>query len=343
MKKIKIILGLLLTLLFAFNLTSCSKTSSETSSKEESGLKTLKIGLPGQSAELGENPKLAVKLGYMEEELKKVGYKAEYVGFAQAGPAINEAFAAKEIDLAYYAEFPQIVARSNGVNIKAIAAGNSEQQYAILVQRDGNVKSVKDLEGKKVIVGLGTITHKYFGDVVKSSGLDESKIQVINTVADAQSIFGSKQADAMLTTYLMAVYLESNRTGKVLETTIDRPESSAGFILAGRDEYLKENPKAATAIIKALIRSSQYAGKNPDKVYEAIQDKKIPLNIYKEIYSYDPAFSYYNPELTDRYKKKAQSVHDFLYSNKLISKKVDLNDLFDDTYYKKAVEELGSK
>ena len=45
---------------------------------------------------------MALSKGYIEEELEKVGYKAEVVYFQQAGPALNEALATNKIDVAMY-------------------------------------------------------------------------------------------------------------------------------------------------------------------------------------------------------------------------------------------------
>lgn len=78
--------------------------------------------------------------------------------FAQAGPAVNEAFAVNEIDVAVYAEFPLITAASNGVDLKGFALSTSQLNFGILTRKDSGIKSISDLEGKNVVVALGTIS-----------------------------------------------------------------------------------------------------------------------------------------------------------------------------------------
>ncbi|MBO1916206.1 hypothetical protein J4727_10175 [Providencia rettgeri] len=51
---------------------------------------------------------LAKQLGYLEEELQKVDYQYSISGFAGAGPAVNEGLATNAIDIAVYADFPEL-------------------------------------------------------------------------------------------------------------------------------------------------------------------------------------------------------------------------------------------
>ena len=104
-------------------------------------------------------------------KLAKVGYKPDYQGFAQAGPAINEAFAAKSLDFAVYGDMLAITAKSNGVDVKIIASVSSQQDYAIVIGNQSDIKSVSDLKGKKIAVGFGTVTYKYLEDLLGLNGL----------------------------------------------------------------------------------------------------------------------------------------------------------------------------
>ncbi len=124
-KNLKKLLLPAMALALSLTLAGCGNSGNTGSSKErgtDTGLKTIKIATPGQGGVLVENAMLSKGLGYIDEELEAAGYKAEYMGFAQAGPAINEAFAAGEIDYAVYNELPAIMAKSNGIDIKIIAA-----------------------------------------------------------------------------------------------------------------------------------------------------------------------------------------------------------------------------
>ena len=84
-------------------------SSSDTQKSEE---KIIKIGSPTtDGTQLVENAGLAYRLGYLDEELEKAGYKAQYIGFAQGGTAINEAFASGQLDVAFVGDIPEIIAK----------------------------------------------------------------------------------------------------------------------------------------------------------------------------------------------------------------------------------------
>lgn len=125
-----------------------------------SGTKVIRIGITGQDAEssLLDNAQYFYKLGYLQDGLKKEGYTVELKGFAQAGPVVNEAFAANEIDVAVYAEFPLITAVSNGFDLKCFALSTSQLNFGLLARKVSGIKSISDLEGKNVVVTLGTIS-----------------------------------------------------------------------------------------------------------------------------------------------------------------------------------------
>lgn len=320
---------------------STAKDQTTGSSTAKDDLKKVRIGICGADGTeaLVESLALAYKLGYLEEELNKDGYTAEFYGFAQAGPAINEAFAAGEIDVGFYADFPLITAISNGVDISGFVLTNSEMNFAVFARKDSGIESVNDLNGKNVIVGAGTILQKYFLDVVDKYSLDLKSINQINSLSDAQSLIASGNADAVIYNYQAALLLEANGLGKVIQNSTDFPEYSSAVVGAAGNEWLKENKSAASAIIRALSRAQEYAAENPKDVYDKFATDTTPASIFEKVYSYDESFEYFKPEITDEYLKRAQTVADFMYENGLTKSKVDVNNAFDTSYVKEALSQ----
>lgn len=122
--KTRLILGMIMMVALSFSMVSCGNknddnenetiqaaTNTADTQKEEAKeteLKVVKLASPTQDGNFVENAKIAQDQGFIEEELAAVGY-TEYVAFAQAGPAINEAFVSDEIDIdlvdtSYYEE-----------------------------------------------------------------------------------------------------------------------------------------------------------------------------------------------------------------------------------------------
>ncbi|MCX4325860.1 MAG: ABC transporter substrate-binding protein [Lachnospiraceae bacterium] len=338
-KNLKKILIPALVLTLSLTLNGCGKNTAADSQKNSSGntqntgeLKTVKIATPGQGGVLIENALLAQKLGYIDEELKAAGYKAEYMGFAQAGPAINEAFAAGEIDFAVYNELPAMMAKSNGIDIKIISTVTQDYNYAVIANKDSGITSAKDLSGKKVIATTGTILYKYFADICRENNIDISSVELVNAQADANSVLASGQADAYVTAYSAALQLEEAGTGSIIEDTTGNADERTGIILAARQESLSSGPDAAAALVKALKKAADFAQKNPDDVYGYLKTDNYTEDTLKKIYSYDTSFSYFEPAFTDIYKSHLENQYEFAKENKLLGGDVDLNAFLDNTY-----------
>lgn len=324
-------------------LSACGKGSSNVSDNGQAAsgkLQTVTIGASSQTARLSECALLAQNLGYIDEELEAVGYKPEYVGFAGAGPAINEAFAAGELDYAFYVEFPVITANSNGVDVTVIAAASTEQHYALLASESSGIKSGADIAGKKIIVTPGTILYKYFSELCEKYNISVDDVEIVNALSDAQVVLKSGDADGLIISYGGALMYGNMGLGNVVEDTIGDADLATGLVLAGRADYVEKNPEVDKALVRALYRAYQYAQENPDKVYALLETEASPVSVLKQTYAYDTSFEYFNPTLTEDYLSRAESVYDFADSNNLLgSENVDMDKIFDNSYVEAVIAE----
>jgi sulfonate transport system substrate-binding protein len=311
-----------------------SEAGQDTNSEGTTGeLETIRIATSAATAVLTESAGIADAKGYFDEELAAVGYQVEYVGFAGAGPAINEAFAAEEIEYAFYAELPILTANSNGVGITAIATANSEYNYGILATEASGITSGADLAGKKVIAPYGTILYKVLADTCDKYGYDISEVEIINSMTDAATLLASGDADAIITAYSGALMYAGMGLGTVVDSTIDGTGSPAGLVLAGRSDFVSEHPDVDKALIRALYRAYQYAEENPDDVYELLATESSPAGINRAAYAYDTSFAFFNPQFTDSYLENVQAVYEFASTNQLLgASPVEVNTIFDSSY-----------
>ena len=66
-----------------------------------------------------------------------------------------------------------------------------------MVQKNGDIKRIKDLKGRTVGVPLGTTAHVYLIKALKANGLTTDDVKLINLQPDdAQAAFESKKLDA---------------------------------------------------------------------------------------------------------------------------------------------------
>ena len=234
--------------------SSDSSSTEQAASSASGDLKPLRLGCPGfDDYPLLENGKLAYDKGYLEEELNAAGYTLDLVTFQEAGPAINEAYASGELDMAFYGDYPAATAYSNGVDIRVIGVADKQMNAGVLAQKDAGIQSPKDLEGKKVIIGIGTNYQEYWKHLVDTYDIDESKVEIVNVVSDAASVFTTGEADAWLTLYYNVVYYENQGLGVDVENSVAHPEMASLWTVTGRNDFLQENPDAAVAVLLSLI------------------------------------------------------------------------------------------
>jgi len=111
-------------------------------------------------------------------------------------------------------------------------------------------------------------------EILKKYNLDEDKFVSVNAGgADGQSIFSAKEAEAIFTFYYTALYMESKGLGKVIDSTLDKPEVGTQSLAVGRTKFLEENPDVAVAIIKALERAKDFAKENPEEAGKLAKEK----------------------------------------------------------------------
>lgn len=284
---------------------------------------------------------IAQEKGFLDEEMEKAGYEVEVIGFAQAGPAINEAFVSDEIDMAVYGDLPATIGKSAGTDLSIFAVDNDQMQMGILAQKDSGIQSVEDLRGHKVIVAAGTIFQEYFKTILQDAGVDESEIEQINTYSDANSIMTSGDADALITSTLIAYFLEEQGVGTVVQTSEEHPDWTAQFFAVGQTQFLKENPEAAKALIRAGIRGKEYLQKEKEEGYQLFAERTngYSKSVYEKSFAYDESFEYLDPILNQDNVERLKKLVEFAKQESLTAGEVDVEQFVDTSYGEEVAKE----
>lgn len=346
---------LLIASIMALGLVGCGSTGSQTEVQNEAettveesdasetgdtSKKVFRLGINGAGgSELYDGAAVAVKEGYLEEELNAIGYTLEISPFAGAGPEINEALAGDSIDAAIYGDFPGFTSKSKGIDTTVVAVVNKEYQAGILVG-SADIQSPQDLEGKTLIVSTGTVMQYYWENYIEETGIDASSINIVNST-DPVTLLQTGDADAMVGVLYSAKYMESIGLGTVLDSGIDESKGATSQFFEVSTALLKENPELGVAINKALIRGYEAATNDPSVFYAALSTDTISAEIMESAYGFDPTLSYISPEITDESIEYYENLNNWLYDRGLITEKVDVASYFDTSYYEKAVEELA--
>lgn len=315
-----------------------SEAASDVSS-ESAELKNFNIGFTGaDDSYVGSLMNVAMKEGYLEEELNEIGYTVHPVA-AQTGPVLNESLASGDLDAIVYGDFPAFTAVANGLGNKIVAVVDSKSQYGILTADSAKIKSVKDIEGKNVCVAQGTVLQFFWDRYAKAKGIDTSSINIVNS-SDMATLFQSGDIEVGLSTLASTYYFETMGIGT---TVFDTGEDSAytTFVATVRGDFLDENPEIGVVINKALIRAYNAVLENEDILYEDQASGNIGAEQWKKAQAFDPTFDNLKVEITDDTLDFYKELNKWLVDNGVISSEVDLDDFVHTEYYQQAVDELG--
>lgn len=116
-----------------------------------------------------------------EETFKKNGVNVEVFRF-DSGKAVRDAMISNRIDIGVLGTTPIIIGVSKGDVTPLAIAMYAAKTGAIVAAKDSNIKSIKDLKGKKVGSQLGSATDTIFQKkILPKFGVLPSDITVVNS------------------------------------------------------------------------------------------------------------------------------------------------------------------
>lgn len=299
----------------------------------------------GQSKVSGGQSAVVAQQGELAKRLLERGIKLEWIPIPAAvgGPAFNEALANGSTDFASYGDFPAIIAKANGIDIKMIVpAGRGTNSYLIAANASG-AKSLNDLKGKRIALHRGRPLELAFSQLIAANGLNYSdfKIVNINNVAGGAAL-ASGDVDALFTG-ADAYLLEDKGIGKIIWSTKGTAWKWRAELFV-RSEFEQQHPDitqiVATEYVKASYWSSQEV--NRAEVIKLATRLGTPADVIARDYENDlrswperwsPLF---DPALVQHYHEAVE----FAVNEKLIRKGFDAKSWFDQRFLDAALHEL---
>lgn len=163
-----------------------------------------------------------------------------------------------------------IKAASAGLPVKLIAVLLGRPDYFLTVKRD--IKSVKDLKGKRVAIGsFGAAADLALRTVAKQDGLDIDRDLVRLQMGGAASRYASLIAGSVDATILTLPYnLQAERAGyKDLLWFGERMELPLSG-LAAREETIQKNPRQVLGVVRAVLRAMAFAATHREETTQMI-------------------------------------------------------------------------
>ena len=198
--------------------------------------------------------------------------------FSQGSNRSLEYLNSGSIDFASTAGLAAALSRANGSPVKTVYIQSQPEWTALLVSKDSNIKSLKDLKGKKIAATKGTDPFLFTLQALDTVGLNKRDVQLVHLQhPDGKTALERKQVDAWagLDPLMASAQLQSG--AKLLYRNVNFNSYS---VLSVKDNFAKESPEAIEAVIKAYEQARKWAKANPKKVAELLaKEANLPLEV----------------------------------------------------------------
>jgi ABC-type nitrate/sulfonate/bicarbonate transport system substrate-binding protein len=262
-----------------------------------------------------------------------------------------------EVDLKYYQSASEIPAGMAGGSIKVglggwvnpmqlaandfpvkIVAPLSDIAGTTQLVAKKEIKTAKDLEGKKVAMLNIPIIRRFLVDFARVHGVDVSKITIVNTQpSDSLTAFSKGDVDAVLIWQPHTSIAVKDHGGWLMHTGIKsyipgregdyRVYYNYGVVFMAED-FVKSNPNTVAAYLRALAKAQDVVAdaKNRDEVAKIIAQ---PLGMSEDLARQVLGENRYFMEISPEWLKTMKQEIDFYVAEKMLKKEIDPNKLVD--------------
>ena len=212
----------------------------------------------------------ALENGYFEE----AGLDVETQVPSDPSAPIRQV-AAGRVDLAISYEPEVVLARDQGLPVKAVAALVPRPLTSLIWTKDSGLEDVADLRDKRVATAGIPYQAAFLEEILDREGLTTADVEQVDVGFGLLPAVLSGRADAMLGGFLNVEGVDLAERGE--EPTV-LPVDELGvptydeLVLVANEERLEEDPEAIQLFIAALERGTEAARADPEAAAEAILD-----------------------------------------------------------------------
>lgn len=191
-----------------------------------------------------------------------------------SGPQVIESMFANSIDIAYIGPGPAIngflQSKNNGIQIISGAASNG---VSFVVNPESQIKSAKDLNGKKIAAPLiGNTQDVSLRTYLYENGLKPAdkggSVYVFNLEnAEIYTLFAKGDIDGAWVTepWASRLVLELGGIRLFNEEDLWPKKQFASVVLIARNDYIKNHPEIVSKWLKAHAETVNWINENPDQ------------------------------------------------------------------------------
>lgn len=260
--------------------------------------------------------------GELEKALSPLGVKISWHEFSSGLPLL-ESLSAGNLDLsADVADTVPIFAQAAGSKlVYAIEEGPSPSAQAILVAKDSPIKTVADLQGKKIAVTKGAGSHYLLLAALAKAGLPFGKITpAYLPPADGRAAFVSNNVDAWVA---WDPFLTSTQRQSGARILADGSNGMAGYkrYYLASENFAERRSDVLNIVYAKTGETGKWVKANPKDAAGLLADVwKIDAPVIEEAISHR---SYAVGAVTPRGLAEQQKIADAFLAENLLPKKLD--------------------
>jgi sulfonate transport system substrate-binding protein len=283
--------------------------------------------------------------GWLERDLAdERGLELRWFFFAGAGPAVNEALANNQLDLALQGDLPAVIGRANGLRTKLILANGVNNPIYLAVPPDSDIQGVANLRGRSVAWHRGTNLHLAIAKVLAAKGLAERDLRAVNLdFAAADAALASRNIDASFASPTIFALRRRGLARIAYTTKGDDPAFGRHSHILVQEAFEQANPELVQRIVTSFVRAADWSSKeeNREALFDIWGRSGHSVENYREDFE-GLTLAYRNSPLLDAFLQGQYRVQaEQALEHRLVRRRVDTAGWFDTRYLDTALRELG--
>ena len=321
MNKIKFVLSIILIGLFFAGIGCVEKTST---------INEVRVGYQPSTHHIAEF--IGMQKGWFAQETGVNFTDKEFIG----GASEMEAMMAGELDMAYVGAVPAINAIEKGLKAKIVASANNEGS-ALVMRNDFNYTKPSDLMGKKIAtLQPPSIQDTVFRVWLLDSGIKPEDVEIkYMSGAEMLTSLSSGAIDGFIWAEPGPTQAEMKGIGKIVLNSSDMWMHPCCVVVFS-DELIENNPDLVQKVVNTHAKAMDFIETNENETITISADKlKISPDVLRK--SLDSGRTKYNadPRLIER---GIMRFSDDLIAIKVLTRQMNTSELFDFTFYDKAIK-----
>lgn len=282
---------------------------------------------------------------WLEQQLAQRNIKLEWVPAATAsvGTFVNEEFANKRIDFAFYGDLPSIIANASGVSTQLVVPGGIGNNVYLVVPPGSTAKSIADLKGKRIALHRGRPWELSFAKLLEANQLrfEDFRIFNLNPQAGAAALSAGR-VDAFFT-LSDAFLLEDKQVGRIIWSSKQAPADwKMRAEVWGAKDFVQQHPDLTQLVVDAYLKAAWWVSQDANQAtYQQAQSQSgVPLSVLQREVAGEPWAAHFSPLYDEALRKHYADGITYSQKARLIRGEVKVEDLLEPKFVEQGLKNL---